>query len=170
MLYKDDQRIDLTKEQKSELKKRFKFPVVVKYDKKYITWDKVNKRDVYPPSISVPANGSIVSKEGDVNSFRYAKRASKIEGEVQYTPSAIVVNKQLVLNEVDIDLLGYLFFYCPFMTNGKLSEEAKRKGRTIHHLNIASSVKILISSHYRIFFTTEIGIIFYLLLFQLNIM
>lgn len=129
MLYRDGQKIDLTKEQKSELRKRFpKFPVVVKYDQRYITWDKVNKRDVFPPSISVPANGSIVDADGDVSIFRYAKRVTKIGDEPQYTPSAVVVNKQMVLNDTDVDLLGYLFFYCPFMTNGKLAEQAKKKG------------------------------------------
>ena len=126
MIYKDSKQIELDKNKKAELRKRFTFPVRIKYVKEFITWDKVNKRNVKPPSISVPAKGSILF-EGDVNEYRYASVVTKIEGEPHYTPSAITVNEATVITERDIDLLYYLYFYCPYMSNGKLAEEAKKK-------------------------------------------
>lgn len=128
MIYKNGKQIDLDPKKKKELLEKFDFPVRVKYVKNFIKYDSVNKKNIMPPSIGVPFN-STVYVDGDVAEYRYAKSMTLRDGQPYFVPDSFIVQEFETINEQDIDKLYYLYFFCPYMSNGAIAEEAKRKGK-----------------------------------------
>lgn len=122
MIYKNGELLEMDAKRKDQLMKTFDFPVVVKYTDKVKLWDKANNRFVSPPSIAVPASSNVYI-DGSVDNYQYAETTKRIDGNLVFFPSTFEIRQNHTIQESEIDLLYYLYYYSPYMENGYLAEQ-----------------------------------------------
>lgn len=150
MLYKNGKEFTIPKEQKDELKRLFpKFPVVLKYHKSKIIFDKDNKIHRAPDVLAIPTTAS--AKVGDqIDQYTYAMSARKDEkGVLRTTPRSIEVYRSVLIKEGNLDLLWYLYYCAPRIANNNVKSatpyfvfEDKAKDAQIEEDKVKKELKL----------------------------
>lgn len=111
MLEKNEERVEVTKSMLEEELGIEKFPVVFKLAKRYIKYDKVNKRETRPRGFTFDTFYSVVDKEKGSQVIRYStNKIPKGGGIFGYAPSDIGFSDaaEWKLNEGQLDLIYFL--------------------------------------------------------------
>ena len=117
MIYKNGKHVEKDPKLVDDLKKKFDFPVTLKYHKSLLTYDPVNNKNNFPPSVGVDAN-STVRMGDDIDDWRFASSVRKVNGENVFYPSSVIVSKSITIEAKDMDLLYWLYYFCPSVSNG----------------------------------------------------
>lgn len=131
MLIKDDVQFTVPANKIAELKAKFKFPIRIVYLPHMITYDGKNKRPNKPAGINIPCFANLKTKQG-IESWRYAENKSiNPAGKVKYTPHTIPFKGDMMISDLDIELVYFFYYICPYCGNNVLDDRQRKRPRFI---------------------------------------
>lgn len=121
MLYKNGKEFAIPKEHKKELLEKFpKFPVVLKYHPSKVKYDRNNKINKAPEVLAIPTTSSAkVFDQHEQFTWAINTRVDK-KGTLITTPRNVQVVRQMIIQENQLDLLWYLYYVAPRISNNAL--------------------------------------------------